>query len=468
MHKNAIRRAPRAFRQGVVILRIFFGFAPESFLPHGLNQTGKSVKGWSVNSTPLIALTLSLISLTLHGADWPQWRGPARSGVIKDAGHSLKELSQEPKVVWEIPVGPGQASPVVAQGRLIFLDGIEGQETAHCVDVSTGKEIWKVAVGPMVEFQNAYGEGPRCTPLIDGDRVYVQSCGGEFRCLALADGKAVWGFSFGKDYGATWFGNKNPDPESKETASRRHGNNGSAVIDGDRIYVPVGSPSKGTLVAFDKMTGKALWSAGNDNTAYSSVMVATLAGVKQVVHFTADALMGVEASSGKILWREPLKTGAKRHVATPLIDGDTVTVASTSIGTIRFAISQTNGSFTAKKMWENAQMKVVIGSPIQVGENLFSPGPGAKCDLVCLDAKSGEEKWKEGGLGDYASITAVNDSLLVLDSTGELRLVSATNAGYKELGRCHFVGKTWASPAYANGQLFVKDGSKLVAVNLSK
>lgn len=423
-----------------------------------------------MKNLPLLALTLLLPSVAAPragAADWPQWRGPARDGVIRDPGHKIASLPQDPKPLWETALGPGQSSPIVAQNLLLVMDGVGGKEVLHCLSADSGKQIWEAQIGPMVEFQNAYGEGPRCTPLVDGDRVYAQSCGGEFRCLSLKDGKQLWAISFGDQYGATWFGNKSPDPEAKETASRRHGNNGSAVVDGDRVFVPVGSPKKGTLIAFDKLTGKELWAAGQDNTAYSSVMVATLAGVRQAVHLTADALMGVDAASGKVLWREPLKTGAKRHVATPLIDGDTVTVTSTSIGTIRFKISQTAGGFSAKREWENPSMKVVISSPIQVGRNLFSPGPGNRCDLVCLNAVTGDERWREPGLGDYASITAVNDSLLVLDSSGELRLVAASDAGYKELGRSHFVGKTWASPAYSDGRLFVRDGTKLVAMRLA-
>jgi outer membrane protein assembly factor BamB len=423
-----------------------------------------------MKASPLLVLAFLLPSFSIpiaQGADWPQWRGPARDGVVSDPARKITKLPQDPKPLWEIAVGPGQASPIIVQDRLLLMDGLAGKEVLHCLSADTGKEIWQVEIGPMVEFQNAYGEGPRCTPFVDGDRVYAQSCGGEFRCLALKDGKQFWAFSFGDHYGATWFGNKSPDPEAKETASRRHGNNGSAVIDGERVFVPVGSPKKGTLIAFDKLTGKELWTAGQDNTAYSSVMVASLAGVRQAVHLTADALMGVEASSGKILWREPLKTGAKRHVATPVIDGDTVTVTSTSIGTIRFKITQAEGVFSAQRQWENAAMKVVISSPIQVGANLFSPGAGNRCDLVCLNAATGEERWREPGLGDYASITAVNDSLLVLDSTGELRLVTASETGYKELGRSHFVGKTWASPAYSDGRLFVRDGTKLLALQLA-
>ena len=169
----------------------------------------------------------------------------------------------------------GHASPVIAGGKLIYLDGQEGQETAHCVDAATGKELWRAAVGPLVEFSN-YGSGPRCTPIIDGDRVYLQSSGGEFRCVFLADGKVAWGKSFAKDYGVTFLGNRSDDPAAKETASRRHGHNGSAAILDDRIFVPVGSVEGATLVAFDKKTGKELWRAGTDNTAYSSVMAGTL------------------------------------------------------------------------------------------------------------------------------------------------------------------------------------------------
>jgi outer membrane protein assembly factor BamB len=349
---------------------------------------------------------------------------------------------------------------------VIFMDGVDGQETAHCLDRKTGKTLWSTPVGPMVTFQNQYGEGPRCTPLVDGDRVYVQSCGGEFRCLSLADGKSIWQMSFGKDYGATFLGNKSNDPAAKETASRRHGNNGSAAIDGERIFVPVGSTNGATLVAYDKKSGKELWRAGDDNTAYASVMVGTLAGVRQAVHFTADALMGVDVATGKILWREPLKTGAKRHACTPVISGDTVTVASTSIGTLKFRIVKKGAEFVAERAWENLPLKTVIGTPVLAGNFLFTLGPGSRTDLVCVDFEKGETKWSQPGFADYASLTVVNDKILALNSTGELFLVKADAAKYEELGRVQICAKTWASPAYADGTLFVKDDAHLTALAL--
>lgn len=413
-----------------------------------------------------ICASLILVSAATHAADWPQWRGPNRDGVAIDKAHSLDKLAADPKVLWKIDAGPGQSSPVLAAGRLVYTDLRGENETAHCLDAATGKELWAVPAGPRVVFSPDYGGGPRCTPLIDGDRVYTQTGAGEFRCLSLADGKLIWSVNFGDKYGATWFGNKSGDPAAKETAARRHGHNGSAVVDGDRIFVPVGSTEGATLVCFDKKTGKEIWKAGTDNTAYSSVMVGTLAGTRQVVHFNADALMGVDAANGKILWRVPLKTGAKRHACTPLISGDTVTVASTSIGTIRFGITKAGAEFKAEPIWTAAPVKTVIGTPTLVGKHLYTQGAGERTSLVCLDFEKGEQLWAEPGFPDYVSITAVNDKLLALTSAGELRLLKANPAKYEELGRAQLCAKTWASPAYADGKIYVKDEKNVFALAL--
>jgi outer membrane protein assembly factor BamB len=415
-------------------------------------------------ASPLLALFILAAAAT--GTDWPQWRGPRRDAAVLDPAHHFDKLPAEPRVLWKVAAGPGQASPVVAGGRLVFLDAKDGQEVAHCLDAATGKPLWTMPVGPTVEFSPAYGGGPRCTPLIDGDRVYAQTSGGEFACLALADGKKQWGVSFGADYGATFIGNKMGDPAANQTASRRHGNNGSAAIDGDRIFVPVGATNGATLVAFDKKSGRELWRAGTDNTAYSSVMVATLAGVRQAVHFTADALMGVDVVAGKILWRVPLKTGAKRHACTPVIVGDTVTVASSGIGTLQFQIVKGGADITAERAWENLACKTNLATPTVVGSSMFTLGSGDHADLVCLDAATGAQRWTQRGLADYASIIAVNDRLLVLNSTGELLLVKASPERCEELGRVQICAKTWASPAYADGIVYVKDETSVAAIAL--
>ncbi len=409
----------------------------------------------------------SILPCLTASADWPQWRGPNRDGAVIDTSRTLTALPKATAPIWKLDVGKGQASPVISGTTLIYLDEQNAKETANAVDVTTGKLLWSVPFADSVDFSNTYGPGPRCTPMIDGDKAYVQSCNGEFRCLSLKDGKTIWQTSFAKDFGATFFLNTNT-PEAKETAARRHGNNGSGIIDGNRLFLPVGSPEGGSLVCFDKNTGKVLWKAGQDNAAYSSMVVATLSGVKQVVWFSADALMGADVNSGKVLWRVPLKSGAKRHIVTPIIDGDTVTVASHSIGLIKFRISKSGNGLQATEEWRNPTLKINIATPVLVKGHLYGLGPGSRTEFLCIDFKTGQVKWNQPGFGDYASVMCFQDKLLVMSDAGELRLLQADPTKYDELGRLQACGKTWSFPAYSEGKLYVRDGSKLFAVELVK
>ncbi len=410
-----------------------------------------------------LALLPSALLFPLHAAtsDWPQWHGPNRDCVAAVGAPVPVALPKELKPLWKIPVGGGFSAPVVAGGKLVYLDENGEQEFAHLLDATSGKEIWKVAFSDR--SADEWGAGPRATPIMDGDRVYVQSTSGEFRCLKLADGKTVWGISFEKDFGVKFLGYK----ANSGTATRR-GNNGSGVVDGNAVIVPVGSTEGASLVCFDKLTGKVIWKVGDDEAAYSSLIVATLAGVKQVVAFTADALVGVDRQTGKLLWRVPLKTGAKRHACTPVVAGDTVTVASSTIGLVCTKIAKGGASVEAAPAWANKDLKINLATPALAGNYFYSQG--ANKDFVCVDAKTGEIKWSQPGFGtgkrDYASTIVVDNKLLVLTEDGQLLFLAANPKEYSELGRLQVCGGTWCFPAYANGHLFVRDTRELSCVSL--
>ena len=414
----------------------------------------------------LLCLAAAFTTASLPAADWAQWRGPNRDG---HTSYSLAVLPKEPKTLWSIPIGNGQASPLVVGDKVIYLDEQGNQEVAHAVDIKTGKELWHTAVGESEAFENAYGTGPRCTPLVDGDRVYTQTCRGEFRCLALADGKVIWKTSFATDWYAPFFGNKSNAPEAKETASRRHGNNGSPVIEGNRVFVAVGSPTKGTLVAFDKLTGKVLWTAGKENTAYSSLMVGTLAGVRQVVHLTGDSLMGVDVANGKILWQTPVKTGAKRHVLTPLLADNSVTISSSTVGLTKFSVIKDSGGLKVEPAWKNDKIKITLATPVLVNGHLYGLGTGGnKTEFICVDFKTGEVKWSQPGFSDYAAVIATGDKLLVQDMAGTLMLLKASPEKFEELGRMQVCGNTWSHPAIADGKIYQRDKKQLFALEIGK
>lgn len=393
--------------------------------------------------------------------DWPQWRGPERSGHAASSAVRVHGLPRELSPQWRVSIGGGHSSPVIANGKLVYLDEQNGREVAHALDARTGRELWRVEYADS--FKDEWGAGPRATPIIDGDRVYVQACNGEFRCLRMADGGTVWQTSFEKDFGVKFLGSK-----ANEGTAARRGNNGSGVIDGDRLVLPVGGTAGASLVCFDKRTGRVLWKSGDDEAAYSSLMTGTLAGVRQVVALTADALLGADWADGRILWRVPLKTNAKRHAASPVLIGDRVLVNSHTIGLLCFEIRRTGPGFAAVPVWENKELKINLATPVVVGDQLYCQG--ASRDYVCVDLKTGRQLWSEPGFGlgrkDYASTIVAGDRLLVLTEDGQLLLLKADPAKYSEVARLQVCGSTWSHPALAEGRLYVRDGRQLFCVEL--
>jgi outer membrane protein assembly factor BamB len=403
----------------------------------------------------------ALASTLASGRDWPQWRGPNRTGYATDAP-TITLLPTELKPLWKIDVGGGFAAPVVKGNALIYVDENGAREFAHRLDASTGKEVWKFDYAKMESDE--WGAGPRATPIIDGERVYIQSMNGEFRCLDIASGKTIWQTSFAQDFGVKFLGSK----AGEGTASRR-GNNGSGVIAGDKLVLPVGNTDGASLVCFNKNDGKVLWKSGADEAAYSSFVTATLAGVPQVVAFTADALLGAALEDGKILWRVPLKTNAKRHAATPVIDGDNVIVNSHTIGLVAFRISKDTGDFNASPAWANKDLKINLATPVLVDGHLYCQG--ASKDYVCAEAATGKLKWSQPGFGlgrrDYSSTIVVGKNLLVLTEDGTLLLLQPNPEKYTELARLQVCGNTWSFPAYANGKLYVRDTRNLQCIDLT-
>lgn len=407
-----------------------------------------------------VLFTLVFAGLTAHASDWPQWRGPDRNGHAGSAV-SLQSLPKELQPLWKVAVGGGHSAPVVAGNKVVYLDENGTHEVAHVLDAATGKELWKVDYADR--FQDEWGAGPRATPIIDGDRLYVQSCNGEFRCLSLANGKTIWQTSFEKDFGVKFLGNK-----ANEGTATRRGNNGSGVIDGSRVIVPVGGTKGASLVCFDKLTGKVLWQSGDDEAAYSSFMMATLGGVRQVLAFTAEAVLGADVESGKILWRVPLKTNAKRHAASPVVAGNQIIVNSHTFGLLAIRVEKDSGGFKATEAWTNKDLKINLATPVLADGHLYCQG--ANKDYVCVDATTGALKWSQAGFGlgrkDYASTIVLGKNLLALTEDGTLLLLAASAEKYTELGRIQVCGNTWSHPAFANGKLYVRDARSLQCLDL--
>src|SRR5258706_5842370 len=224
----------------------------------------------------------------LFSSDWPQWRGPFRTGHVPESTPVPISLPSEGNVVWRAKIGEGLASPVIAGDVVVYADDQRGKETVHAANLRDGKLLWSAPLDDA--FKDSQGpQGPRCTPVIDQERIYAQSCKGELLCLALRDGKQLWRANYVTDFGAIFIGEK-----GQAQGATRHGYNGSPVIDGDRLVAMAGGTNGASLVCFDKFTGRVLWESQNDVAAYAPLIIAQIAGSKEVIAFTAVAVIGVE------------------------------------------------------------------------------------------------------------------------------------------------------------------------------
>lgn len=429
------------------------------------NRTPPSRFTRLIQSTAFALPLLGTIAAsTARAEDWPRWRGSLGTGEVLGADALLESLPADLKAVWRIPVGGGFASPVVSGERLVFLDDQEGRETVHVLESTTGRQLWQADLDSS--HKDGFGTGPRCTPLIDEDRVYAQSARGELRCFSLGEGKVLWRKNYVDDFGAVYIGEK-----GKAAGASRHGASGAPFVEGESLIAQVGGGQGSSVVAFNKRSGEVMWKSQDDQTAYAGLLVAPVAGGRQVLCFTAEALIGLSPGNGNLLWRVPLKTSLGRHVTTPVVAGDVVMVASHQIGlTASRIVRDGNGGFTAEEAWANRTLGFNFSSPVVVGEHVYGLAPGKK--VVCVDAKTGQAAWEQGDLVQTsadkaeASFLVFQGRILMLNDTGELILFAADPSAYRELARLQVCGKTWCNPAYARGRLYVRDDKELVCAEL--
>lgn len=404
----------------------------------------------------LLRVFLFFFSVVVVAADWPQWRGPDRDGHTPETLPAT--LSAPAAPLWKLPVAHGYASPSIQSGHLIFLDDTGGMETAHCLDVGDGKEIWRQTIGES--YTDEFEPGPRCTPLMDGNRVYVQTCRGEFQCLDAKTGKQLWRFHF-KDYGAEWVADKG----ANIGAASRRGNSGSPIVVGDTIYVQIGSAQGASIGAFDKQTGKLRWKSQNDLTCYSSLMVGRLGGVDHLIGATVEGLLALRPENGEVLWRVPFRTGANRNALTPILADNTVYFSSHTTGFRATQVKVTGTEVRAEQRWFNPEIKINLASPVLANGFFYGQGPAR--NFICVDAATGKQKWAQSGFGEVTSTVTDGHRLLLLSDRGEVILVTAQPDQWSELGRFQACGKTFVHPAYSDGVLYVRDSRELAAWRIS-
>jgi outer membrane protein assembly factor BamB len=409
--------------------------------------------------------------LTVRPGDWPGFRGADRAGVVTGPPLARDWAKSPPRQVWRQPVGGGYAAFAIANGFLVTIEQRRDQEVVVCYEASTGKEVW--ATGWQARFEEtAGGPGPRATPTIAHGDVFALGATGRLVCLNGKDGSERWAV-----------------PTLDGNANLKWAMSGSPLVVDDLVVVNPGAQTDGAkgraVRAYDRTTGREVWASGNYEAGYASPHLATLGGVRQVLVFDAAGLGGYELAKGTELWRFRWPTFMGINVAQPIVmDERTVFIASDysgeACGGALLRITPGQGKWSVEQVWrtKNTAMRCKFHSPVRrttaEGDYVFGLDDPGK--LECVDLKSGKSVWKDDrrprrdeAFGQGQLLRA-NDLIVVLTEFGELVLVEATPAAFRELGRIDALTKgpkTWNTPAMAHGRIYVRNEEEMACYDLT-
>ena len=381
---------------------------------------------------------------------WTGFRGPLRDGVYREQPLLTAWPSAGLTPIWKQPVGGGYASFAIANGRAFTIEQRRAQEVVTAYDVETGRELW--AHGWDGEFKEWMGgDGPRATPSWANGRVYALGAIGELRCLDDATGAVVWRVNILEDNAA---------------GNLPWGMAASPLLVDDLVVVLPGGPAGRSVVAYDAKTGARRWAALNDKQAYSAPMLTTIEGTRQILIITSTRLVAITPESGELLWEYPWPTMNDINASQPVIlpPGNRVLVSSGyGHGAALLEVTRNDGHFGTRLVWENSRLKNRFSTSIEHEGFIYGLDENI---LTCLDAATGETKWKAGRYG-HGQIVRAGDHLLVLTEEGELVLVKMNPERLEEVTRVAALeGKTWNHPAIDNGRLLVRNLAEMAAFDL--
>ena len=414
-----------------------------------------------VTASAVLTAVITMISTTM-AADWPQWRGPNRDGVSMEEGLPQQWPKEGPKLLWKVTdLGSGYSTPAVVGDHLYLLanEGLDNEYVA-ALSARDGKRIWQTRIGKVGQpKQRPNFPAARSTPTIEGAVLYALGSDGDLTCLETGTGKVCWQKNLRTDFGGkpgTWAYAESP------------------LIDGDVIVCTPGG-SEATILALNKKTGEVIWKCAmpeGDEAAYASALVVEVGGVRQYVQLLQKGLVGVDAKSGRLLWRfdKPVSR-FNANIPTPVASDGIVYAASSGTGGGAVRLQPKEGGVSAEELYFETKLPSAIGGTVKVGDFLF--GTTARA-MLCIEFKSGQVQWQERALG-AASLCFADGRLYLHGENGEVALVEPSPEGYRERGRFtpaeppkrrNRMEKAWAYPVVANGGLYIRDLGCLWCYNL--
>lgn len=407
--------------------------------------------------------TLPAFAAEPSTADWPQWRGPKRDNKSVQTGLLKSWEGQTPQLEWKVTgLGGGFASVSVVGDRLYTTGNLENGQHVIAIDLKTHVIVWKQQ---LTEANPKHGyDGSRCTPSVDGDKLYAIASDGQIACLNAADGKIVWSKRFDKEWGGKMMSG--------------WGFSESPLVDGDRVLCTPGGP-EAMIVALNKQTGDEIWRAkapDQNGAGYASIVISEAAGVKQYVTLTGRGVIGVAANDGKLLWSYGKIANGTANIPTPITVGDYV-FASTGYGagSALLKLVKDGDGVKAEEVWfkPGNELQNHHGGTVLDGDFLYFGNGHNNGFPICVELATGKTFWggKERGPGSgSAAVTFADGNMIFRYQSGEVALIEASPSEYRLKGVFKpdvVESQGWAHPVVAQGKLFLREQNTLMCYSLT-
>ena len=442
----------------------------------------------------VIGLCLTAWSVTTIVAnDWPQWRGPTRHGIWTETGILDRFPDGGLTASWRAPVRGGFAGPVVADGRVFVLDyqenpgsrTMDGMERILALDEQTGGVLWtRDWPATYRNLHPTFATGPRATPSVDGDQIYVVGAAGMILALETATGEPVWQVDTTAEYGIT---------------VPVYGVSGAPLVDGSLVIVLMGAEPDALVVAFDKATGEEAWRAlpTVSEAGYAAPVIYEGGGVRQLIVWHPRGVSSLDPLTGELRWQHDWEISNALTVASPVVAGPYLVLTHFRLGSLMLRLDQDRPG--ADELWrgtsrselpgETDGLHALITTPVIIGDYLY--GVGSYGELRCLDARTGERVWETDAAvvqerwGTAMLVAhAPTGRVFIYNEMGELILAELSPEGYTEIDRVALITPTtrtrggasgrwgdrpvsWAHPAFANRHVIVRNDEEIVRLSLA-
>lgn len=408
---------------------------------------------------PCVAMCMVAVMSRPAAGDWPQFLGPNRDGVSDETGLIDAFGDDGPRVVWRVESGVGMSGLAITDGVIYTLTQRDGKQRAIALSADTGEPVWERELAPA--YENAMGDGPRATPTVADDSVYVFTGEGILAALAREDGSVQWSVNAVKEL---------------QGKIADYGMACSPLVVGDLVIVTVGAP-RATVAAYDRRNGDQRWAAGSAFAAgYSSPALLEVGGTEQVVVFAGSELLGIAPQDGALLWSYPYETDFNCNIATPLaVDGKVFISCGENHGSALLSIAAEGASSQVTEKWTSLGPRSVMHNEWQTSilldGNLYGfdniGSAGAVTHLACIDAATGERKWQQLRFGK-GNMIAADGKLWITTMDGELVIVRANPEGFEELDRAALFTSTRQAPALCDGVLYLRTDDEIIAVDVHR